>query len=195
MSISGDNPCGKLAKSKVYQQKMNSENNTLKIRLRLPNGEEFEAQGPREFIERERNYFLALIGQTKPAISATPSAQITPTANTPHTELYLWEKVLKEDGQTLILRHKTKLTPPETAAIVLAGARVLLKKPAYPALELARSLKACGIAGGRLDRLLAGEIQAGRMVGEGSKRSRTYKLTPEGFAKAFVLAEKLLKGL
>ncbi len=187
---------------------MNSgENNTLKIRFRLPNGEEFEAEGPREFIEAQRNYFLALIGQGKAAAQALSQSaafpisqpQTTPlntpatTAPAQHTELYFWEKLLKEDGETLLLRHKAKLSPQETALILLAGARVLLKKPAYPALELARSLKACGVETGRLDRLLAGEVQAGRLVGEGSKRSRTYKLTAEGFARSFVLAEKLLK--
>ena len=174
---------------------MNSEEAPLKIRFRLPNGEEFEAQGPREFIERERNYFLALIGSSKPATAAPafPAAAPNTAAAPQHTEQYRWEKLLKEDENTLMLRRKTKLTAQETATIILAGARVLLKKPAYPALELVRSLKACGIETGRLDRLLAGEIQAGRMVGEGSKRSRTYKLTDEGFARAFVLAEKLLK--
>ncbi len=170
---------------------MNNEENILKIRFRLPNGEEFEAQGPREFIERERNYFLALIRQ--PGKPATPPTVPPAAATPPHTELYLWEKLLKEDGGTLSLRRKAKLPPQEVAALLLAGARVLLKQPAYPALELARSLKACAIAAGRLDRLLASEIQAGRIVGEGSKRSRTYKLTDEGFTKAFVLAEKLLQ--
>ena len=175
---------------------MNNEENVLKIRFRLPNGEEFEAQGPREFIERERNHFLALIGQTKPANPAPVLPVVSGPAipaNAPHTELYLWEKLLKEDGDTLILRRKTKLSAPEVALLLLAGARVLLKKPAYLALELAHSLKACGIEGGRLDRLLAGEIQAGRIAGEGTKRSRTYRLTEEGFARSFVLAETLLK--
>ena len=178
---------------------MNSaENDLLKIRLRLPNGEEFEAQGPREFIERERNYFLALIGHAAPGATPIVSAQAPlqmprPITHTPHTELYLWEKLLKEDGNVLILRHKAKLPPQDVASLLLAGARVLLKKPAYPALELARSLIACGINEGRLDRLLACEVQAGRIVGEGSKRGRTYKLTNEGFARSFVLAEKLLK--
>ncbi len=176
----------------------NAENDLLKIRLRLPNGEEFEAQGPREFIERERNYFLALIGHAAPSATPIVSARapiqtLTSPAHSSHTEMYLWEKLLKEDGNILILRHKAKLLPQEVAALLLAGARVLLKKPAYPALELARSLIACGINEGRLDRLLASEIQAGRIVGEGNKRGRTYKLTNEGFARAFVLAEKLLK--
>ncbi len=185
----------------------------LKMRFRLPNGEEFEAEGTREFIERERNYFLALIGQQKapvsqvsptisapaiphppvPALSNAPALS-TASASTPyHTELYLWERLLKEDGEVLTLRRKAKLTVPELAAILIAGARVLLKKKAYSALELAKSLKACGVAEGRLDRILAPEIQAGRLVAQGAKRSRTYSLTDEGFAKAFVLAEKLSK--
>ena len=165
------------------------ENKPLKIRFRLPNGEEFEAEGPQDFIEAQRNYFLRLIGHSHPAAQQPVVTLPSPSV---HTELYLWEQLLKEDDSTLVLRRKAKLTPQETAALLIAGARVLLKKRSYPALELARSLKECGIAG-RLDRLLASEIQAGRMVGEGSKRSRTYRLTDEGFTKAFVLAEKLLK--
>ena len=47
----------------------------LKIRFRFPGGEEFEAEGSREFIEQQRNYFLALIGKkmSGPATSAIPA--------------------------------------------------------------------------------------------------------------------------
>lgn len=188
---------------------MNSEeNNTLKIRLRLPNGEEFEAQGPREFIERERNYFLALIRQSP----TTQPLNFSPGTATPHptlvsagqqsfmapgsaqpSELRLWERVFKEDANALILRQKAKLSAPELALLILAGARVLLQKEEYSALDLAHSFKACGGKGGRLDRLLTPELQAGRILAVGSKRSRTYRLTAEGFARAFTMAEKLIK--
>lgn len=206
----------------------------LKMRFRLPNGEEFEAEGPREFIERERNYFLALIGQQREGVAPLPTipqAAVAPTISTPapssvepksyapvptsgvvipavsaptpsaaptsgevtyHTELYLWERLFKEDGDLLILRRKAKLTMAEFATILIAGARVLLKKKSYSALEITKSLKASGgVIKGRLDRLLAPEIQAGRLIAQGAKRSRTYALTDEGFAKAFVLAERL----
>ena len=178
----------------------NTQETALKIRFRLSSGEEFEAEGPREFIDTERAKFLALINQPhavsqqQPALTPVTQPQAE-TTHSGHSELYFWEKLLKEDGATLVLRRKTKWTAQETALVLLAGARVLLKQPAYPALELARSLTACGVTEGRLDRLLASEIQAGRIVGEGIKRSRTYQLTHEGFARAFVLAEKLLKEL
>lgn len=167
----------------------------LKMRFRLPNGEEFEAEGTREFIERERNYFLNLIGQfqapTQPKSNAHPST-ITPSTNE-YSELHMWEQLLRQDGETLVFRKRVKLSIPEVAILLIAGARVLLSKDAYSALELAKSIKACGIQAGRLDRALATELQTGRLIATGSKRSRAYSLSDEGSAKAFMLAEKLQK--
>lgn len=160
----------------------------LKIRFRLPHGEEFEAEGPQDFIETQRNYFLNLIGHTA-ATRLTHPAASAPAA--PYPEIYLWERLFKEEEGRLVLRQKPKLPAPDIALLLLAGTRVLLKQTPCPALVLARSLKSCGISGGRLDRLLAGEIQAGRITARGVKRSRTYQLTDNGFARAFVLAEKL----
>ena len=184
----------------------------LKMRFRLPNGEEFEAEGTREFIESQRNYFLTLIGQQQPdrlqtvtnthqssavSIAEQPSRIIDRKPASPvlvaHTEQYLWELLLKEEDGLLLLRKKYKTTILEAATLLIAGAQVLLQKETYSALELAKSLRASGIEGGRLDRILNPEIQSGKLLAQGSKRSRTYKLSNEGFAKAFILAEKLTK--
>lgn len=227
----------------------------LKIRFRFPGGEEFEAEGSREFIEQQRNYFLALIGKkmSGPATSAIPAtrkrttypltggpkptasqtvpasplfsptaiSQTTPNAPTPLPPLSsvppalrggaalqedmpladipqpvrLWEQLLKEDGEIVVLRRKMRLSAAEAASLLVAGARVLLKKPNYPALHLSQSMRKSGFDEGRLDRILAPEIRNGHLASDGSKRSRTYRLTNEGFAKAFVLAEKLAKEL
>ena len=171
----------------------NSTEPTLKMRFRLPNGEEFEAEGTREFIESQRNYFLRMIGHTETNNPQTNSFSNTLPEQQHHTEQYLWERIFKEDGDTLILRNKTKLVTVDIAMLLLAGARILLKKGEYSALELAKSLKASGIEGGRLDRLLAPAIQAEYLSAQGSKRSRTYKLSDSGFAKAYILLEKLLQ--
>lgn len=227
----------------------------LKIRFRFPGGEEFEAEGSREFIEQQRNYFLALIGKKmsvpafaipaaprkrttypltggpKPIVSQTvpESPLFSPTAipqtatNAPtplpplssvppalcgETALQadmpladipqpvrLWEQLLKEEGDIVVLRRKMRLSAAEAASLLIAGARVLLKKPNYPALHLSQSMRKSGFDEGRLDRILAPEIRNGHLASAGSKRSRTYRLTNEGFAKAFVLAEKLAKEL
>lgn len=204
-----------------------SEDMKSKVRLRFGGGEEFEAEGSQEFIEKQKNMFLALIGKVRgeqsvshttaqaPVISVnpTPNRQTThdttssfinaPKSATPATVFEpvapevvsptrLWERLLKEDGDIVVLRQKFKITVQEAASLLLAGMRVLMKKGECSALELSRALKASHLVlPNRLDRLLAGEIQQGRIISRGAKRGRTYKLTEGGFAKAFVLAEKL----
>lgn len=225
----------------------------LKIRFRFPGGEEFEAEGSREFIEQQRNYFLALIGkgataplsampaprkrptypltagvrpaqsQPRPVPSTNPSPAFTEPQPTPIPPLSaippamrrnntpsmpqnperveitapvrLWEQLLKEDGEIVVLRRKMRLNAAEAASLLMAGARVLLKKPTYSALHLSQSMRKSGFDEGRLDRILTPEIRNGHLESEGAKRSRTYRLTNEGFAKAFVLAEKLAREL
>ena len=227
-----------------------NEQNKVKIRLKLRSGEEFEAEGSPDFIEKQRAEFLQLIGKPaksqetewtdlsapKPVRRSTPRlpafrpfAQPSPT-DLPATPVYpapsitqagfaaaeqvslrgenslskpatapqgahtaLWEQVVKVDDGLVILRRKSRLLSPETAAIVLiAAAKELLReKDGYSALSLSKSLTKSGYGGGRLDRVLTSEMRQGTVKAVGSKRSRAYVLSDEGFARGFVLAEKL----
>lgn len=187
---------------------MTTENN-LKIRFRLPNGEEFEAEGSQEFIEYQRNYFLNLIGKgggnntsANPIPSAPAPVVVTPTVKEQQplitnsesslSPVRLWERILREEGNIVVFRKHPKISPQEAISVLLAGARILLQKQSCSALELSRACKLSAInLPGRLDRLLAGEIQQGLLSSMGTKRSRTYSLTESGFTKAFVLGEKL----
>ena len=100
---------------------------TLKIRFRLPKGEEFEAEGPREFIESQRNYFLQLIGSTQ-SFSTQPGSGINPGNNAPqHTEQYLWEMIFKQDADTLIMRNKHKLPTTDITLLLIASAYITSK--------------------------------------------------------------------
>lgn len=185
---------------------------TLKIRFRFPGGEEFEAEGTLEFIEKQRNYFLDLIGKqpkkstaptpaaripnTAPAATFVPQAAPVPPAKTPVQEAFpakrLWETLLKEEGGEVILRRKMRLAPQEAALLLLAGVRALLNQSECKALTLSQMLQKSGFTNaGRLDRLLQQEANNGYLESEGVKRGRVYRLTNAGFARAFVLAEKL----
>lgn len=185
---------------------------TLKIRLRFSGGEEFEAQGTQEFIEQQRNYFLNLIGKQKQEAQAVyqpnrlPAPPFTP-AQHPQPEpdkqpssavqeafpaKRLWEKLFKEENGLVILRRKMRLEAHEAALLLLAAARVLLNQPDCKALDLAKMLQKSGFTQtGRLDRLLQQDAKNDYLRSEGMKRGRTYRLTNAGFARAFVLAEKL----
>lgn len=181
---------------------------TLKIRFRFPGGEEFEAQGTQAFIEEQRNYFLSLIGKQarhrtpvhpEPAQAQQPLTPPYPPEELPPSPVQdafpakrLWEKLFKEEGDKVILRRKMRLEAPEAALLLLAGARVLTNQPACKALSLSQMLQKSGFTNaGRLDRLLQQEADNGYLQSEGMKRGRIYRLTNAGFARAFVLAEKL----
>lgn len=176
----------------------------LKIRLRFSGGEEFEAQGTLEFIERQRNYFLNLIGKQShrapssaaPIPEPQPAAPAAPAGTTAVQEAFptkrIWEKLFKAEGDEVLLRRKMRLEPQEAALLLLAAARVLLNQPECKALGLSQMLQKSGFTNaGRLDRLLQQEAANGYLESDGVKRGRVYRLTNAGFARAFVLAEKL----
>ena len=191
-----------------------------KIRFKFANGEEFEAEGTLDFVEKQRDYFLTLIkkrpqlsaredtsvsGPLTPRLYATaPGAYATaaPTQGSPSSpkqqnsftaDLHhgnLWLQLLKQEGDILFLRRKLRLSPQESSLLILGGAKDLLDRPACSALFLAKALERSGLHITRLDRQLAPAIKLGYIRCEGAKRSRTYALTPAGFAHAFMLAQK-----
>ena len=124
-------------------------------------------------------------------ISAAENARLHPQPN--EQELRLWEQITRTDDKHVYLRRKSRQLSPDTAALVLiAAAKVLLQATqGYSALALAKSLKKSGYGGDRLDRVLGGELKKGTVRSEGTKRSRLYLLSDEGFARAYVLATKL----
>lgn len=105
----------------------------------------------------------------------------------------LWEQITRTDEGMVFLRRKSRLLTAQTAALLLIGAAksLLGAENGYSALALSKSLAKSGYGGGRLDRVLAGEIRQGTLKAAGSKRSRAYLLSDEGFARAYVLANKL----
>ena len=68
--------------------------------------------------------------------------------------------------------------------------KILQKKEEYRALLLAKGISLSGFQIPRLDRQLAPAIKLGYVLCTGSKRNRSYSLTPAGFAHAFMLAQK-----
>ena len=188
-------------------------NKTQKIRFKFANGEEFEAEGNPEFIESQRDYFLALVNKRKPntltpredaSVSGTLAPRLYATApgtythtptptqapEPPFSNSRLWEQLLKQEGDKVVLRRKFRLSPHEASMLILGGAKILLNKTAYSALALSQAVELSGFQISRLDRQLAPAVKLGYIVSEGSKRSRTYALTPAGFAHAFMLAQK-----
>lgn len=201
---------------------MPQDNENLKLRFKLKTGEEFEAQGDLAFISAQKEAFLNLlkapartpgnINPIKPEES--PSQTYTRTINRPYlrkNDIWpdkqentiiktpseeVWNKIAYSDGQSLIIRRKSKLIKPQIAALIILSAnKILNSKDTLAALELSKSLKLSGYLkeGQRLDRLLESEIKEGFLSYEGSKRNRLYRISATGQAKAYTWAEKLLQ--
>ena len=239
--------------------------NKVKIRFKFRSGEEFEAEGNPDFIEKQRSDFLQLIGKdSSPVHRRTLAASLSPAVQTPvvpsqspvvtpsvasaqtqpeqipaiyrrnieerlssgdtlppadvwpktggisHTisaaetrrerrtvssdaDIRLWEQLMRTNDRLVYLRRKSRQLSADTAALLLiAAAKVLLRDTeGYSALLLSKALKKSGYGGERLDRVLAAEMRQGTIRCEGTKRSRIYLLSNEGFARAYVLATKL----
>ena len=132
---------------------------SLKIRFKLPSGEEFEAEGPKEFIEEQRAYFLTLTGKKpiapkqtagvntytapklvnytpqRPTYPLTPQPSMAPQPATAPLQAPaaasvspIWEKLFKTEDGALVLRRKSRLLTPQTAALVLIAAARILRK-------------------------------------------------------------------
>lgn len=164
----------------------------IKVRLKLKDGSEFEAEGPAAIVINEKNLFLALSGEKAPA----PQEHTPATA--PNTERgaaasSIWAKLAEEKNGVICLRSKPPdATAADAALLITAAAKMVSQLQTYSALQLSKSLKKSGYFQGRLDRITANEVKNGFLSALGTKRNRAYSLTPKGLARAFALAERLL---
>ena len=154
-----------------------------RLRLRLPDGAEFEAEGTPEFISRERLEFLS--GRQRPAPSAAGPEQIAAEP--------AWETLVEAAGPALQLRSKIQGEGAERDAclILLAAAKSVLRQTKPTAGQLARWLRASGHPIGRVDRAISSAIAQGEILATGTRRARRYELSGPGLAKGWRLAHRL----
>jgi len=157
-----------------------------RLRLKLPNGAEFEAAGDPDFIRAERAVFLDL--RSLPALPGPVTAD-----NGAARPMADWGAIADSNGGILQLRAKLKndKTNKDACLVLLASARKLLNEPRPTAAQLARWLRASGYPVGRIDRALSEALSRGEILASGSRRARRYQLTGPGLIKASFLAEQL----
>ena len=157
-----------------------------RVRLKLPNGAELEAEGDAEFVRQERADFI--LRQTP--VTAAGGAQEQP-GREPRVE---WSAVVEARGGGLTLRGKIpggdKGGKDACLVLIMASER-LLSQPKPTATMLAKWLRTSGYPVGRMDRTLQDAISQGELLSSGSRRSRRYELTATGKIKALLLSEQL----
>jgi hypothetical protein len=155
-----------------------------RLRIQLPSGALFEAEGSPGFIAAERQEFME--GQSSRG-KAAPGPETGAGAGEP-----AWETILETSGQKLALRAKLRGDGAERDAclILLAAARTVLRERKPTAAQIARWLRSSGYPVGRVDRAIQGSIDQGEILASGSRRARRYELSGPGLAKAFRLGRQ-----
>ena len=155
-----------------------------RLRLRLPDGAEFEAEGNPEFISAERRHF---IDSRRPEAAARHSG----APETPQEPA--WDILIETKGPVIQLRSKLEGPGAERDAclILLAAARSVLRQPKPTASQIARWLRASGYPISRVDRTINLAVTLGEILASGTRRARCYELSGPGLAKGWRLAQRL----
>ena len=157
-----------------------------RVRLRLPNGAELEAEGEAEFVRQERAEFL--LRQTE--IPSAPTAASGVPGKEPRVD---WSAVVETKSGGLTLRGKimgADKTGKDACLVLLMASDRLLSQPKPTAAMLGKWLRASGYPVGRMDRVLQDAVSQGELLSTGSRRSRRYELTSSGKIKALLLSEQ-----
>ena len=162
------------------------DNPAKKLRLRFPNGFEFEALGPEEFIKEQIQRFLGQQNNN----STTATGPETESGNPAKIQ---WEKIAEKSQNDLLLRNKLENLgqAAEACLVLMAASKNLANNPRPSALELARWLRRSGYPIDRIDRIIKNAVKIGDILISGSRRGRKYELSPSGRLKALLIAEKL----
>src|SRR5579859_2081044 len=128
-----------------------------RLRLKLPNGAELEAEGEAEFVRREREEFL--LRQTPP-----PGTEAAALIREPRVD---WGAVVEAKAGGLTLRGKIPegdKAGKDACLVLLIASERLLHQPKPTAAKVAKWLRASGYPVGRMDRTLQDAIAQGELL-------------------------------
>ena len=163
-----------------------------RLRLRLPNGSELEAEGDPEFVREARRQFLDGAGAGERSRDS-PSSRPENGRGEPQEPRIEWAAIVEIRGNALQLRAKLPAGRAQRDAclLLLAASQRLLSQAKPTATQLAKWLRTSGYPVLRMDRALRDAVSQGEILSSGSRRSRRYELTGSGRIKATLLAEEL----
>lgn len=166
-----------------------------KIRVKV-GANEFDAEGPKEFVEELFRRFEALVSSKG---STPPVSQISKETNVSHSvdaavSASPFTKAFHQEGNriSLIGRFEGDDRELDAALLILLGHRELRGVDAVLADEMLYGLKQTGYPIERADRIMKRGQGQGLLSFSGVRRGTKYRLTVPGTAKAKELAKELL---
>jgi hypothetical protein len=166
-----------------------------KIRVKV-GVNEFDAEGPKEFVEELFKRFELLVNAKVPML---PVAQSRTDSDTSHSgdmvvSVSPFAKVFhqEENRISLIGRFSGDDRELDAALLILLGHKELRGIDAVPAYELLSGLNQTGYTIERADRIMKRGKERGLLNFSGVRRGTKYRLTVPGMTKAKELAKEIL---
>ena len=159
---------------------------------------EFEAEGPVAVVQEQVKRFMDLIAALpKEAVNPPPPPLENPMPlqpskpPVPETDSSL-DKIMRTEDRVVSLTVRP-FHARDSVLLILYGQKVLRQNDAVTGAEVMSGLTATGgFAVARADRLLEGMARQGDVIVVGEHRSKTYRLTNAGLAKARQIAVDML---
>ncbi len=167
-----------------------------KIRVKV-GVNEFDAEGPKEFVEELFRRFEALVNDKTPMLPARQPKVETEKTNTHSADAFVesaFAKAFHQEGRfiSLVGRFEGDDRELDAALLILLGHKELKNADAVSADELLYGLKQTGYTIDRADRLMRRGHALGLLNFHGVRRGTRYRLTIPGIARAKELAKELL---
>jgi hypothetical protein len=166
-------------------------------RMRLKIGaHEFEAEGPVAVVQEQVKRFMDLIGSLPLDVVVNPYYEKNPASPaskpaTPETDSTL-DRIMRVEERAVSLTARPRNVD-DTVLLLLYGQKILRQNDAVTGAEVMAGITATGgFAVSRVDRLLEKLARDGDVIVVGEHRSKTYRLTNAGLAKARQVAADLL---
>lgn len=165
-----------------------------KIRVKV-GANEFDAEGPKEFVEELFRRFEALVNSKASLFPVTPSK--TEADKTHSVDAFVespFAAAFHQEGNriSLVGRFDGEERELDAALLILFGYKELRNADTVSADELLYGLKQTGYSVERADRLMKRGHASGLLNFSGVRRGTRYRLTVPGIAKAKELGKELL---
>jgi hypothetical protein len=162
-------------------------------RLKIKIGEhEFDAEGPVETVQAQFEAFKELVSaaplKTQPSPMNAPDNADQPNGDP--NELNL-EKITRVEGRIISLTIGVDRIP-DAILLILLGQRRFRSNDAVTGAEILEGLRESGRPIDRADRILLSLHAEGLLIAVGQHRSRTYRLTNAGVARAQEIARNMI---
>ena len=154
-------------------------------RLKIKIGEnELEVEGATDFVQRQFDAFKRLVAVTTGQTQLSEDQAPTPIS---------WDKIIRQRGRILSLSAQAKVE--DAVLILLLSHRHFRKNDNVTGSEIMNGLRDSGIEVPRADAVLLKHATAGRVIVNGRRRGRRYRLSAAGAERATQIAHSLTSQL